>query len=87
MRVCVCYILTQGFCLRLPSLTMDGVRWAFRCGKWKPTREQWMLAAQCIQTEEKQRIGRFVFQKDAKSAMVRKKYVHLFVFNFSRMVN
>lgn len=48
---------------------MDGVRWAFRCGKWRPTPEQWTLAAQCIQPEEKQRIGKFVFQKDAKPAM------------------
>ena len=58
---------------------MDGVRWAFRCGKWKPTREQWTLVAQCVQPEEKQRIGRFVFQKDAKSAMVRN--INKFVVN------
>ena len=49
---------------------MDGVRRAFRFSKWKPTSEQWTLAAQCVQPEEKERIGRFVFQKDAKSAMV-----------------
>ena len=46
------------------------VRWAFRVGAWTPSKEQWIFAARCIQTEEKQRIGRFVFQKDAKSALV-----------------
>ncbi|KAK9961737.1 hypothetical protein ABG768_007137 [Culter alburnus] len=48
---------------------MDGVRWAFRCGSWVPTRSEWTLAARCIQPEEKDRIGQFVFNKDAKSAM------------------
>lgn len=48
---------------------MDGVRWAFRCGSWVPSRSDWTLAARCVQQEEKQRIGQFVFAKDAKSAM------------------
>lgn len=48
---------------------MDGVRWAFRCGSWAPTRSEWTLAARCVQPEEKERIGQFVFAKDAKSAM------------------
>lgn len=49
---------------------MEGVRWAFRCGSWSPTRAEWLLAARCVQREEKERIGQFVFAKDAKSAMV-----------------
>ncbi|KAL0973439.1 hypothetical protein UPYG_G00203640 [Umbra pygmaea] len=48
---------------------MVGVRWAFRCGSWTPTRSEWLLATRCVQREEKERIGRFVFTKDAKSAM------------------
>ncbi|XP_007248647.3 L-aminoadipate-semialdehyde dehydrogenase-phosphopantetheinyl transferase [Astyanax mexicanus] len=48
---------------------MEGVRWAFRCGAWSPSRSEWLLAARCIQQEEKNRIGQFVFTKDAKSAM------------------
>ncbi|KAM9853012.1 L-aminoadipate-semialdehyde dehydrogenase-phosphopantetheinyl transferase isoform 2-T2 [Aulostomus maculatus] len=49
---------------------MDGVRWAFRCGSWMPSRSEWLFAARCVQPEEKDRIGQFVFAKDAKSAMV-----------------
>lgn len=49
---------------------MGSVRWAFRCGSWTPSRSDWLFAARCIQREEKDRIGQFVFVKDAKSAMV-----------------
>lgn len=49
---------------------MEGVRWAFKYGSWKPKKDEWLLAAQCIQPEENQRINRFVFAKDAKAAMV-----------------
>ena len=49
------------------------LRWAFRFGTWKPTQEEWILGARCIQPEEKTRIGKFVFKKDGKSAMVNAK--------------
>ncbi|XP_036393013.1 L-aminoadipate-semialdehyde dehydrogenase-phosphopantetheinyl transferase [Megalops cyprinoides] len=48
---------------------MDSVRWAFRCGSWTPNCSEWLFAARCVQAEEKERIGQFVFAKDAKSAM------------------
>ncbi|XP_068441346.1 L-aminoadipate-semialdehyde dehydrogenase-phosphopantetheinyl transferase isoform X2 [Clinocottus analis] len=48
---------------------MGSVRWAFRCGSWTPSRSDWLFAARCVQREEKDRIGQFVFAKDAKSAM------------------
>ncbi|KAG8002080.1 L-aminoadipate-semialdehyde dehydrogenase-phosphopantetheinyl transferase [Nibea albiflora] len=50
---------------------MGSVRWAFRCGSWSPSRSDWLFAARCIQPEERDRIGQFVFAKDAKSAMAR----------------
>ena len=46
------------------------LRWAFKFSSWIPTRDQWMLAGSLVQPEEKLRIGKFVFKKDAKSAMV-----------------
>ena len=51
------------------SVMASGLRWAFPCGKWQPTEKEWTLSASVIQPEEKDRIGKFVFQKDAKSAM------------------
>ena len=46
------------------------IKWAFNFRAWQPTRSEWMFCGQCIQNEEKDRIQRFVFKKDAKAAMV-----------------
>ncbi|KAM4794976.1 L-aminoadipate-semialdehyde dehydrogenase-phosphopantetheinyl transferase [Rhinophrynus dorsalis] len=53
----------------LKLLSMESVRWAFPCGAWSPSRAEWLLCARCVQPEEKQRIGSFVFTRDAKAAM------------------
>ncbi|XP_029302495.1 L-aminoadipate-semialdehyde dehydrogenase-phosphopantetheinyl transferase [Cottoperca gobio] len=58
---------------------MGSVRWAFRCGSWTPSRSDWLLASRCIQCEEKERIGQFVFAKDAKSAMAGRLLMRKFV--------
>ncbi|XP_063300992.1 L-aminoadipate-semialdehyde dehydrogenase-phosphopantetheinyl transferase [Pelobates fuscus] len=57
----------KGVACRL--LAMENVRWAFHCGSWAPTRAEWLLCAQCVQPEEKHRIGQFMFTRDAKAAM------------------
>ncbi|XP_078078161.1 L-aminoadipate-semialdehyde dehydrogenase-phosphopantetheinyl transferase isoform X2 [Mustelus asterias] len=51
------------------SRRMDGLRWAFGCGCWRPSRCEWSVAARCVQPEERERIGAFVFAGDAKAAM------------------
>ncbi|EDL85226.1 aminoadipate-semialdehyde dehydrogenase-phosphopantetheinyl transferase (predicted), isoform CRA_c [Rattus norvegicus] len=48
---------------------MEGVRWAFSCGTWLPSPAEWLLAVRSIQPEEKERIGQFVFARDAKAAL------------------
>lgn len=53
----------------LQSGSMARIRWAFCFSDWKPTVEEWTLAGQSIQSEEKDRINRFVFKRDSKSAM------------------
>ena len=45
-------------------------RWAFDTAAWEPTQEEWTRAAQCVQPEEKERIGKFMFKEDAKLAIV-----------------
>ncbi|XP_052795486.1 L-aminoadipate-semialdehyde dehydrogenase-phosphopantetheinyl transferase-like [Mya arenaria] len=50
--------------------SMSSVRWVFDSGSWKPMQSEWIRAAQCVQPEEKQRIGKFVFKRDAKASMV-----------------
>ncbi|KAK2847123.1 hypothetical protein Q5P01_010122 [Channa striata] len=58
---------------------MGSVRWAFRCGPWTPSRSDWLFATRCVQREEKDRIGQFVFAKDAKSAMAGRLLLRKFV--------
>jgi len=49
---------------------MTGVRLAFKCGVWKPSAAEWILAMSSIQPEERLRIRRFVFRKHTRSALV-----------------
>lgn len=49
---------------------MSTIRWFFNASKWMPTKEEWLLAIQCIQSEELSRIYRFVFKKDIKLALI-----------------
>lgn len=48
---------------------MESIRWAFNTRLWTPSKGDWMTALSYIQPEEKERIGKFVFKKDAKSSM------------------
>lgn len=48
---------------------MESVRWAFNTRLWSPNKRDWMTALSFIQPEEKERIGKFVFKKDAKSSI------------------
>lgn len=49
---------------------MEHVRWAFNFTNWHPTKAEWTFCNQCIQQEERERIRKFYFQKDAKAAMI-----------------
>ncbi|EDO47052.1 predicted protein [Nematostella vectensis] len=49
---------------------MEGIRWAFRSEAWRPTKQEWLLALSLVQKEEKERVMRFVFKKDAKSSLI-----------------
>lgn len=46
------------------------VRWVFDCGNWFPSENDWSKASRSIQLEEKERIGRFVFKRDAKRSII-----------------
>ena len=47
------------------------LRFAFNCGRWHPTKEQFLSALTMIQNEERKRVCDFVFQRDVKTALVR----------------
>jgi len=50
-------------------MKMTSCRLAINTRLWSPHTDQWLAAAAAIQQEEQERISRFVFRKDAKSAM------------------
>ena len=49
---------------------MATVRWAFQCSNWKPTAYEWTQLMASVQSEERDRVNKFVFQRDAKAALV-----------------
>lgn len=48
---------------------LSEIRWAFDIAKWKPSGAEWARALSSIQKEEQERIGRFVFKRDAKASL------------------
>ncbi|XP_020892507.1 L-aminoadipate-semialdehyde dehydrogenase-phosphopantetheinyl transferase [Exaiptasia diaphana] len=52
------------------SAMIGGIRWAYKSEAWKPTKQEWLKALSCVQPEEKERIQKFVFKKDAKSSLI-----------------
>lgn len=56
------------------------IRWAFNFSKWSPKYSDIMLSTTCIQSDEKERLSRFVFKKDFKSSLIgrllMRKFVH-----------
>lgn len=46
------------------------VRWSFKANQWEPSRSQLLQISSIIQPEEKARISRFHFMRDAKSSLV-----------------
>ncbi|KAJ2951871.1 hypothetical protein O0L34_g4114 [Tuta absoluta] len=59
----------------------SNVRWAFNAKTWEPSKDEIIAASSFIQTEEKERISRFVFKEDAKSSLIgrlmMRKFVHI----------
>ncbi|EDV19319.1 uncharacterized protein TRIADDRAFT_33740 [Trichoplax adhaerens] len=45
------------------------LRWAFHYSQWQPSKEEWILAASCLQKEEANRISQFMFKRDAKASL------------------
>ena len=59
---------------------IKSARWVFDCFSWKPIHSQLLMLTSAIQAEEKDRIGKFVFMRDAKSSLIgrllMRKYIH-----------
>ncbi|XP_046740379.1 L-aminoadipate-semialdehyde dehydrogenase-phosphopantetheinyl transferase [Diprion similis] len=61
------------------KMARSSVRWAFNWLQWDPSETEFLKAISCIQTEEKERIGRFVFKKDARASLAGRLLMRKFV--------
>lgn len=62
-------------------IKISSARWAFNCRNWNPSESDWLLLSSGIQCEEKERIGKFVFRRDGKSAMAGRLLIRKFLTN------
>lgn len=57
----------------------QSIRWAFNWKEWNPNEKDFAYAISCIQLEEKERLGRFVFRKDVRASLVGRLMLRKFV--------
>ncbi|XP_023289265.1 L-aminoadipate-semialdehyde dehydrogenase-phosphopantetheinyl transferase [Orussus abietinus] len=60
-------------------MSHTSIRWAFNWASWQPTEKELLHAISCLQLEEKERIGRFVFRKDARASLIGRLLMRKFV--------
>lgn len=58
---------------------MSHIRWAFDLSKWRPTKDDLLLATACIQPEEKIRLHKFVFREDFDASLIGRLMMRKFV--------
>ena len=64
---------------RLIRMTNISVRWSFDWANWNPTEKEYRQAISCVQLDEKERLGRFVFRKDARASLVGRLMMRKFI--------
>lgn len=56
--------------LVVDMLRIRPIRWAVNIAKWQPTAQEWVQSLSCVQSEEKERITRFVYRNESKSTLM-----------------
>ncbi|CAL7938964.1 unnamed protein product [Xylocopa violacea] len=57
----------------------QSIRWAFNWKEWNPCEKDFAYAISCIQLDEKDRLGRFVFRKDVRASLIGRLMMRKFV--------
>lgn len=57
----------------------SAIRWAFNWKEWNPSEREFEHAVSCIQSDEKERLQRFVFRKDVRASLVGRLLMRKFV--------
>uniref|UniRef100_A0A0C9PZM2 L-aminoadipate-semialdehyde dehydrogenase-phosphopantetheinyl transferase n=1 Tax=Fopius arisanus TaxID=64838 RepID=A0A0C9PZM2_9HYME len=60
-------------------MTKTSVRWAFNWGEWSPSDKELKLAISCVQLEEKERLGKFVFRKELRASLIGRLLMRKFI--------
>ncbi|KAJ8985426.1 hypothetical protein NQ317_017056 [Molorchus minor] len=60
-------------------MTNNSIRWAFNFAKWNPSYLEMAFAFSIIQSEEKERLMRFVFKKDVKASLLGRLMMRKFI--------
>lgn len=61
------------------KMSKTSVRWAFNWLEWDPSETEFTKAISCVQIEEKERLGRFVFRKDARASLAGRLLMRKFI--------
>jgi len=61
------------------------IRWAFNWKEWNPSEREFEHATSCIQSDEKERLKRFVFRKDVRASLVGRLLMRKFVNEYANL--
>lgn len=72
--------------LNLSACKMSqSVRWAFNIKEWNPNANEFSHAISCVQPEEKDRLGRFVFRRDVKASLTGRLLMRKFINEYAHI--
>lgn len=63
----------------------SAIRWAFNWKEWNPSEREFEHAVSCIQSDEKERLQRFVFRKDVRASLVGRLLMRKFVNEYASL--
>lgn len=55
------------------------IRWAFNWKEWNPSEREFQHAIACVQSDEKARLGKFVYRKDVRASLAGRLLMRKFV--------
>lgn len=61
------------------SRMSSAIRWAFNWKEWNPSQREFEHAISCIQSEEKTRLGKYIFRKDVRASLAGRLLMRKFV--------
>lgn len=57
----------------------SAIRWAFNWKEWNPSERELQRAVACVQSDEKARLGKFVYRKDVRASLAGRLLMRKFV--------